>query len=85
MTSRLEQAAADPFPDPEWEFPEPPTDLIFGDGEPLESNRHRITINVLIDSTLQAFQGKTDFFTGGKGRTNSARTCNGNLSLAKTL
>ncbi|GAB4383994.1 MAG: Uma2 family endonuclease [Elainellaceae cyanobacterium] len=65
MASRLEKLAADPFPDPEWEFPEPPTDLIFDDGEPLESNRHRIAINVLIDSTLQAFPSKTDFFTGG--------------------
>ncbi|GAB4300308.1 MAG: hypothetical protein Fur0025_39890 [Oscillatoriaceae cyanobacterium] len=25
----------------EWEPPMPPTDLIFDDGEPLESNRHR--------------------------------------------
>lgn len=29
-----------PLPDPEWEFPEPPTDLVFDDGEPLESNRY---------------------------------------------
>lgn len=32
---------------PCWEVPEPPTDLIFDDGEPLESNRHRIAMNVL--------------------------------------
>ncbi|BAI94324.1 MAG: hypothetical protein P5700_24415 [Arthrospira platensis PCC 7345] len=32
----------------------PPTDLIFDDGEPLESNRHRIAINVLIRSWQQA-------------------------------
>ncbi len=28
----------------------PPTDLIFDDEEPLKSNRHRIAMNVLIDS-----------------------------------
>ncbi|RUR84752.1 hypothetical protein DSM107007_26860 [Nostoc sp. PCC 7120 = FACHB-418] len=26
----------------DWEPPTPPTDLVFDDGEPLESNRHRI-------------------------------------------
>ncbi|MBW4573861.1 MAG: hypothetical protein KME08_01100 [Aphanothece sp. CMT-3BRIN-NPC111] len=31
-----------------WEPPMPPTDLIFDDGEPLESNRHRVAMNVLI-------------------------------------
>jgi|GEM_PF-1499966 len=41
--------APDPLPDPEWEFPEPSTDLVFDDGEPLESHRHRIAINVLIN------------------------------------
>jgi hypothetical protein len=30
-----------------WEPTPPPTDLIFDDGEPLESNRHRIAMNVL--------------------------------------
>lgn len=48
-----------------WLLPEPPTDLIFDDGEPLESNRHRIAMNVLIDSALQALQCRTDFFVGG--------------------
>ncbi|NEP02535.1 MAG: hypothetical protein F6K58_28585 [Symploca sp. SIO2E9] len=50
---------------PEWEPPEPPTDLIFDDGEPLESNRHRIAMNVLIRSILQALEGRSDYFTGG--------------------
>ena len=50
-----------PTPDP----PEPPTDLMFDDGEPLESNRHRIAMNVLIDSAEQALADRTDFFTGG--------------------
>jgi Uma2 family endonuclease len=43
----------------------PPTDLIFDDGEPLESNRHRIAMNVLIRSLQQFFADRNDFFTGG--------------------
>ncbi len=50
---------------PEWEPPLPPTDLIFDDGEPLESNRHRIAMNVLIRSLQQAWSQRNDFFTGG--------------------
>ncbi len=34
----------------DWEPPIPPTDLIFDDGEPLETNRHRIAMNTLIRS-----------------------------------
>ena len=48
-----------------WEPPAPPDNLIFDDGEPLESNRHRIAMNVLIDSVLTALQERLDFFTGG--------------------
>lgn len=48
-----------------WEPPSPPTGLIFDDGEPLETNRHRIAMNVLIDSTLIALQERTEFFCGG--------------------
>ncbi|MGI0489402.1 Uma2 family endonuclease [Pantanalinema rosaneae CENA516] len=48
-----------------WEAPLPPTDLIFDDGEPLESNRHRIAMNVLIRSLQQGFCDRTDFFAGG--------------------
>ncbi|HIK09909.1 MAG TPA: Uma2 family endonuclease [Oscillatoriaceae cyanobacterium M33_DOE_052] len=51
--------------EPEWEPPMPPTDLIFDDGEPLESNRHRIGMNVLIRSLQQAWSQRNDFFTGG--------------------
>ncbi len=47
------------------EAPTPPVDLIFDDGEPLESNRHRIGMNVLIDSLNQAFATRNDFFAGG--------------------
>ncbi|MEH1858636.1 MAG: Uma2 family endonuclease [Nostoc sp.] len=49
----------------DWEPPMPPTDLIFDDGEPLESNRHRIAMNVLIRSLQQAWSDRNDFFTGG--------------------
>jgi Uma2 family endonuclease len=48
-----------------WEPPMPPTDLIFDDGEPLESNRHRIAMNVLIRSFQQGNANRNDFFTGG--------------------
>lgn len=45
--------------------PPPPSDLIFDDGEPLESNRHRIAMNVLIRSLQHAWSDRTDFFVGG--------------------
>jgi Uma2 family endonuclease len=48
-----------------WEPPMPPTDLIFDDGEPLETNRHRNAMNVLINSINQAFASRNDFFAGG--------------------
>ena len=47
----------------DWWIP-PPTDLIFDDGEPMESNRHRIAMNVLIRSLQQAFADRNNFFTG---------------------
>lgn len=43
----------------------PPTDLIFDDGEPMESNRHRIAMNVLIRSLQQGWNDRNDFFAGG--------------------
>ena len=49
----------------DWEPHLPPTDLIFDDGVPLESNRHRVAMNVLIDSALQALSSRSDVFTGG--------------------
>jgi Uma2 family endonuclease len=48
-----------------WIPPEPPTDLIFDDGEPLETNRHRIAMNVLIRSVQKALGDRNDFFVGG--------------------
>jgi Uma2 family endonuclease len=50
---------------PDYEPPLPPTDLIFDDGEPLESNRHRIAMNALIRSLQQAWSDRQDYFTGG--------------------
>ncbi|HIK27564.1 MAG: Uma2 family endonuclease [Oscillatoriaceae bacterium SKYG93] len=49
----------------EWEPPMPPTDLIFDDGEPLETNRHRTAMNVLIESLQHAWRDRNDFYTGG--------------------
>ena len=43
----------------------PKDELIYDDGEPLETNRHRIAMNVLIDSVYQAFLPRQDFFAGG--------------------
>ncbi|MUL35685.1 Uma2 family endonuclease [Gloeocapsopsis dulcis] len=51
--------------DVDWQPPMPPTDLIFDDGEPLETNRHRIAMNVLIRSLKHHWAEHTDFFTGG--------------------
>ena len=50
---------------PEWQPPEPPANLIFDDGVPLESNRHRIAMNALIDAAQQALQDRPDAFVGG--------------------
>jgi len=49
----------------DWDPPMPPTDLIFDDGEPLESNRHRIAMNLLIRSLQQAWTDRNDYFVGG--------------------
>jgi Uma2 family endonuclease len=50
---------------PDWIPPPPPTDLIFDDGEPLESNRHRIAMNVLIRSLKHTWSDRQDCFIGG--------------------
>jgi Uma2 family endonuclease len=49
----------------DWEPYDPPADLIFDDGEVLESNRHRIGMNVLIRSLQQLWSDRNDYFTGG--------------------
>ena len=66
IIQRNEEPIEPPFiGSPEWEPPEPPTDLIFDDGVPLETNRHRIAMNALIDSALEALHGKPNSFVGG--------------------
>ncbi|MGB8698038.1 MAG: Uma2 family endonuclease [Thermosynechococcaceae cyanobacterium] len=46
-------------------FPMPPTDLPYDDGEPLESARHRIAMNLLIDSINHHWADRNDFYVGG--------------------
>ncbi|NMG61049.1 Uma2 family endonuclease [Geitlerinema sp. P-1104] len=52
-------------PGVDWTPPMPPTDLIFDDGEPLETHRHRIAMNVLLASAHGALTEREDYFTGG--------------------
>ena len=47
------------------DIPLPPSDLPLDDGEPLETNRHRLAMNALIHSLQQAWADRNDFFTGG--------------------
>ncbi len=51
----------------EREIPQPPTDLIFDDGIPMESTNHRRNMNVLIRSvvTLMESRNRKDYFVGG--------------------
>jgi Uma2 family endonuclease len=42
-----------------------PPDLPYEDGEPLESNWHRIQINLLVDLTHQLWSFRDDYFAGG--------------------
>ncbi|OUL30182.1 Uma2 family endonuclease [Nostoc sp. 106C] len=66
MTTNITPNQSSPAPPvPDWEPTPPPTDLIFDDGEPLESNRHRIGMNVLIRSLQQAWSDRNDYFVGG--------------------
>ena len=46
-------------------FPYPPEDLPSEDGENLESNWHRLQMNLLIDIIEWARRGREDFFAGG--------------------
>jgi len=65
VSTKVTTTQSAPQPESAWEHPTPPTDLIFDDGEPLESNRHRIAMNVLIDSALTALVDRPDSFAGG--------------------
>jgi len=63
MTTSTQQLAQ-----PEYEandFPYPPTDLPYDDGEPLETPRHRAAINVLIHSLDHAWSTRNDYYAGG--------------------
>jgi Uma2 family endonuclease len=42
-----------------------PTNLITDDGEPMESNNHRISMNLLIQSLKYHWRERQDFFVGG--------------------
>lgn len=46
-------------------FPQPPTDLPVEDGIPLESDWHRLAINLLVESITLRWPGRTDFYAGG--------------------
>ncbi len=43
----------------------PPQELIFDDGEPLETARHRNAMNLLIDSLRNSWKNRSDFYVGG--------------------
>jgi Uma2 family endonuclease len=67
MTNEAMQSTP-PYTTPLADLPywiEPPGDLIFDDGEPLESNRHRIAMNLLIRTAQQAYRDRPDSFFGG--------------------
>jgi len=64
-TNVTENQSSQTIDDLDWELHKPPTDLIFDDGEPLESNRHRIAMNLLIRSLQQAWVDRDDYFVGG--------------------
>ncbi|WP_013323897.1 Uma2 family endonuclease [Gloeothece verrucosa] len=69
MSTQIQSEEVLPTATPEAEEftpPLPPTDLIFDDGEPLESNRHRLAMNTLIRSAeLVLANRRNDFFVGG--------------------
>lgn len=46
-------------------FPQPPTDLPVEDGIPLESDWHRLALNLLVESIYMHWPGRTDFYAGG--------------------
>ena len=48
-----------------WQPPPPPSNLIFDDGEPLETHRHRLAMNLLIDSVEVTLSHREDYFVGG--------------------
>ncbi len=65
MVNTLLQQTTSEIETDAWIPPMPPTDLIFDDGEPLETNQHRVAMNVLIRSYQQHRGAATDFYVGG--------------------
>ena len=54
--------------DPLENYPAPPPrseDLPYDNGEPLESNRHRLQMNLLLESLDRAWAERDDYFAGG--------------------
>ena len=55
--------------DPSWplSIPRPPSidELVTDDGEPLESNRHRLQMTLLLETLEFAWGGRNDYFVGG--------------------
>ncbi|MEM8640670.1 MAG: Uma2 family endonuclease [Cyanobacteria bacterium P01_G01_bin.54] len=67
MTNLPTPSSLAPTKEAIWTPPPPPpsTELIFDDGVPLESNRHRLAMNLLIDTVYAALAPREDFFAGG--------------------
>ncbi|MBI3410483.1 MAG: Uma2 family endonuclease [Planctomycetes bacterium] len=53
------------MPEPPDVFPYPPVDLIETDGEPLESDWHRLAMNLLIESVYSAMGERNDYYCSG--------------------
>jgi Uma2 family endonuclease len=54
-----------PAAPPQVDFPTPPQNLPETDGIPLESDWHRLAMNLLIEVVRYFFRERTDFFAGG--------------------
>lgn len=65
MTQPITSSTTTPNESDVWLPALPPTDLVFDDGVPLESNRHRLAMNLLIDSAYAALAPRQDFYAGG--------------------
>jgi len=50
---------------PEWPRPPSSDELVYDDGEPMETARHRQAMTVLIESLEYAWRGRDDFYVGG--------------------
>ncbi|MGH9831943.1 MAG: Uma2 family endonuclease [Blastocatellia bacterium] len=62
----LSPAGKLPGGEAEWRPTAPPSDtLIFDDGIPMDSPRHRSQMNLLIETLKMQWAGRSDFYTGG--------------------